>query len=528
MAQIVLATLNAKYIHAAFGLRYLLANLGDLRPEAELLEFDLNQRPLEIVEALLRPQPRIVGLGVYIWNVSATTAVVRLLKRLRPEIAVVLGGPEVSYEPEDQDVVRHANFVITGEADLTFAQVCRDILAGRAPATKVIVAPLPDLSQLVLPYDEYTDDDVAHRLVYVEASRGCPFECEFCLSSLDIPVRQVPLPPLLERFGQLLRRGVRQFKFVDRTFNLNLEIARRILAFFHERYQPGLFLHFEMIPDRLPEGLREWIVRFPPGALQFEVGIQTFNSEVSARIRRRQDAAVAKANLRFLREQTGAHLHVDLIAGLPGESLDSFALGFDQLVALQPQEIQVGILKRLRGTSIGRHDPEWGMVYSPDPPYEVLENRLLDFGTLQRLRRFARVWDLVANSGNFQETSRRLWLGAASPFVAFLRWSDWLHAQVGRQHAIALNRLARCLLDYLTAVVGQPPAEVIASLQRDFQRASRQDLPPFLRADSTSAATATPPRPAPAPHSKRQRRHGSGPPPPAVPPHGDGRSAGGD
>ena len=147
------------------------------------------------------------------------------------------------------------------------------------------------------------------------------------------------------------------------------------------------------------------IARFPPGALQFEVGVQTFNAEVAERISRRQDYARLEDNLRFLREQTGVHIHADLIAGLPGESLESFAAGFDRLVALGPHEIQVGILKRLRGTPIVRHDAEWQMVYNPHPPYEILQNRLIDFATMQKLRRFARYWDLVGNSGNFVETT---------------------------------------------------------------------------------------------------------------------------
>ena len=142
---------------------------------------------------------------------------------------------------------------------------------------KIIAAELPDFSRLALPYDLYRTEDIAHRIVYIEASRGCPFTCEFCLSSLDIPVRAVPLPVLLEQLQKLLDRGLKQFKFVDRTFNLNVAVSRTILEFLLERSQPGHFFHFEMIPDRLPEPLREVIARFPPGMLQFEVGIQTFN-----------------------------------------------------------------------------------------------------------------------------------------------------------------------------------------------------------------------------------------------------------
>src|SRR6185503_5035669 len=167
--------------------------------------------------------------GVYIWNVAETTEVVETLKRLAPQLVVVLGGPEVSYETEQQSIVQWADYVITGEADLKFGELCRQLLRDEKPLAKIQPAPLPDFSQLVLPYELYTDEDVAHRVIYVEASRGCPFTCEFCLSSLDIPVRQAPLPGLLGQLQRLLERGVKQFKFVDRTFNLNVSVSRAIL-----------------------------------------------------------------------------------------------------------------------------------------------------------------------------------------------------------------------------------------------------------------------------------------------------------
>jgi radical SAM superfamily enzyme YgiQ (UPF0313 family) len=496
MADIVLTTLNAKYIHASFGLRYLLANLGSLRPRACLLEFDIKQRAMDIVEALLAHQPRIVGMGIYIWNAALSAEVVGLLKRVRPEVIVILGGPEVSFETDQQEICRQADYVITGEADFKFAELCANLLDGQAPLQKVIPAELPDLNRLALPYDLYDDRDVAHRIIYVEASRGCPFTCEFCLSSLDVPVRQIPLDPLLASLQRLLERGVRQFKFVDRTFNLNLNVSQAILEFFVARYRPGLFLHFEMIPDRLPEALRELIVKFPPGALQFEVGIQSFNEEVANRIKRRQNLAKLADNFAFLRDRTGVHIHADLIVGLPGESMESFGRGFDQLIALRPQEIQVGILKRLRGTPIVRHDVEWQMVYSDRPPYEILQTKLIDFQQMQRLRRFARYWDLLGNSGNFVESTPLLWKESGRPFESFMRWSDWLHAVSGRSHGIALTDLAEFLFNYLTAQPGLASAEVASALWRDYQRGGRSDRPTFLRSYLDPAETKT--------HSPRQ------------------------
>jgi len=481
MSEIVLTTLNAKYIHAAFGLRYLLANMGELRPRTALLEFDINQRPLDIVEVILASNPVIVGFGVYIWNVSETTDVVAAIKQIRPQIKVILGGPEVSYESEEQQIVALADYVVSGEADLKFAELCREVLAGRAPSAKIIAAPIPEFTQLVLPYDLYDEKDVAHRIIYVEASRGCPFSCEFCLSSLDIPVRQVPLPNLLEELQKLLDRGVKHFKFVDRTFNLNPNTSKTLLQFFLERYQSGLFFHFEMIPDRLPEALRALIAQFPSGALQFEVGIQSFNEEVCELISRRQDVRKLEDNFRFLRAHSGVHIHADLIAGLPGESLESFGAGFDRLIALGPQEIQVGILKRLRGTPIVRHDDQWQMRYNPQPPYEILENKLLDFATMQRLRRFSRYWDMVGNSGNFVETTPLLWRNNASPFSSFLRFSSWLFEKVGRTDSIALARLAELVFEFTTAELAFSSVEVAEIMWGDLQRGGRREKPEFLR-----------------------------------------------
>ena len=508
MPEIVLATLNTKYIHAAFGLRYLMANLGPLQSCACIAEFDINQRPLDVAEALLARTPRIIGFGVYIWNITQTAQVIAIIKKIQPDLTIILGGPEVSYETGLQPIVQLADYVISGEADLKFAEVCQKLLSGERPAEKVIPAEPPEFPQLVLPYHLYNDRDVAHRIIYLEASRGCPFTCEFCLSSLDIPVRQVALPALIDQLQRLLDRGVKQFKFVDRTFNLNLNASRALLEFFLDRHQPGQFYHFEMIPDRLPPALREVIARFPPGSLQFEVGIQTFNEEVGTLISRRQNYARLEDNFHFLRTRTGVHIHADLIAGLPGETLPSFAAGFDRLIALGPQEIQVGILKRLRGTPIARHDSEWQMVYDSNPPYEILQNRLLDFATLHQLRRFARYWDLVGNSGNFIETTPLIWSGRSrTPFDSFLHFTQWLHARVGRTDSIALVRLMDLLFKFLITELGLDPKSAAEALWRDYRRGGRRDKPSFLKeflADGNPQVS-THAQLLPAP--KRQARH---------------------
>ena len=504
MPEILLSTLNAKYIHAAFGLRYLLANMGELSDRTAIQEFDINQRPLDIAEAILAARPTILGLGIYIWNVLPATELIRILRQICPGLIIILGGPEVSHEVDRQEIVLLSDHVITGEADLQFAEVCRRRLAGETGLPRIIPAQLPLMEQLVLPYHLYTAADCAHRVVYVEASRGCPFTCEFCLSSLDVPVRAVPLEPFFEAMQGLLDRGVHQFKFVDRTFNLNLAVSRRILEFFLDRWKPGLFVHFEMVPDRLPPELRDIIRRFPTGALQFEVGVQSLNPEVENRIRRRQNHPRMIDNFTWLRAETGVHIHADLIIGLPGEDMESFGRGFDQLLFLGPQEIQVGILKKLRGTSLDRHDRDWGMVYQSTAPYEVLQTRQLDFGTLARLRRFAKFWDLFGNSGHFKRSLPRVWSGG-SPFAGLLLWSDWLHSRGARTSGVALSRQFQFLWDYLVGQLGQPAEEVAQDLGGDYLDSGHSDRPPWWPSSLEPPESRTPRRNPALP--RRQARH---------------------
>lgn len=506
MSEILLATLNSRYIHTAFGLRCLYANLGELQARCAIQEYDIKQRPVDIAEALLANRPKIIGLGIYIWNVEPSTELVEILKQLAPEVVIVLGGPEVSYETDRQRIIALADHVITGEADLAFGGLCRRLLAGDTPP-KIIAAQLPVLTDLAFPYDAYRDEDIAHRVLYVEASRGCPFSCEFCLSSVDIPVRSFPLDGFLAEMAKLIERGASQFKFLDRTFNLNLQTSAAILQFFLDRWRPGMFYHFEMVPDRFPEALRGLIAQFPPGALQFEVGIQTFHPVTSALISRRQNLERLEANLTFLRGQTGVHVHADLIVGLPGEDLASFGAGFDRLLRLGPQEIQVGILKRLRGTPIGRHDQEFGMIYAQRAPYELLCNRELDFTTMQRLKRFARFWDLVGNSGRFSRTLPILLEQgpAESPFANFMTFAERLFARHAKQHGISPDHLGEALYQLL-AEWGVPHALLIEALAADHRAMGSRNPPLYLTRLQRPAAdrTETPP---PAGLPRRQQRH---------------------
>jgi radical SAM superfamily enzyme YgiQ (UPF0313 family) len=445
---IVLTTLNARYAHASLGLRYLMANMGDLSEQTVLQEFVIGGKTTDIVEKLLSHRKNgeklIIGFGVYIWNVEEISKIVAMLKQIAPEIFIILGGPEVSYECEQQTIVKHADYVITGWGDITFAELCGQLLHGPKPLMKIHAGKQPPLNEIKLPYEFYSNEDLQQRTLYVEASRGCPFKCEFCLSSLDKTAWPFDIDVFLQEMESLYQRGARLFKFVDRTFNLNIQTSLKIMQFFLDKLNScpddPVFAHFEVVPDHLPEALKKGIKQFPAGTLQFEIGIQTFNPQVQALISRRQNNDKAAENIRWLRQHSHAHLHVDLIAGLPGEDMNSFAAGFNQLYALQPHEIQFGILKRLRGTPIIRHTEEYGLIFDQDTPYTILANRDIDFLDMQRLVRFARYWDLIANSGRFTHTLPVV-LGQ-SAFENFMDLSDWIYARTDATHRFALERLA--------------------------------------------------------------------------------------
>ncbi len=481
---ILLCTLNSRFIHSAFGLRYIYANLEELQSQTQILEFTISQDTRRIAEKILAHDPKIVGFGVYIWNTRQTEEVISILKRVKPELVVVIGGPEVSHEAHGQSIVAKADYVIQGEADFLFRKLCRDLGAGIKPE-KIIRADLPEISLIKLPYEFYTDDDVKNRVMYVEASRGCPYKCEYCLSSLDKTVRNFDLDLFLNEISKLIDRGARQFKFVDRTFNLSISFSTRILEFFLKRIDLGLFLHFELVPDRLPDELKELIVKFPPGSLQFEIGIQTFDPEVSKLISRKNNMIKVAENFKFLREKTGVHTHADLIVGLPGETLETFGLGFNQLVELDPDEVQVGILKRLKGTPIMRHDQEHQMIYQDHPPFQILSTKAMPFSTIQRMTLFAKFWDLVANSGNFKSTVKFLKSDTKekgnSFFELFLELTDFLESKHPESHSIALLNLLESLWVYLTAELKLPEAQARELLLSDYCGSIKRDVPKFLR-----------------------------------------------
>ena len=478
MSKIILTTLNSRFTHSAIGLRYIYANMQELQADSKILEFSINDAIQTVAEDILVHKPSIIGIGVYIWNVSEVSELIHIIKKIAPEITIILGGPEVSYTPFRVNL-DDSDFIIQGEGDTAFYKLSRAILSNQAPKEKIIPMSLPNLKELELPYKYYTDDDIKNRYIYVEISRGCPFECEFCLSSMDEKVRAFDLDEILKEFEILWKRGARNFKFVDRTFNLNMKTANRILDFFLAK-EPPYFAHFEVIPDHFPSSLREKIAKFPDGALQLEIGIQTLNLEVADNISRLLNLKKVDENISFLEHKTHAHIHLDLIVGLPGETLESFGKNLDKLVSLSSCEIQIGILKKLSGTYIKRHDKDFAMVYSDKPPYDILKNSLLSFDDIQMMKRFARFWDLTYNSGNFKRSLPLLW-AESTVYEEFQLFSLWIYSQTASTWKISLQRLGELLFTYLSEVKKLDSEQVALEMLEDMMKLKGRAVPSYLK-----------------------------------------------
>ena len=475
---IILTTLNSRFTHSSLGLRYIYVNMQELTCKTKILEFSINDAIQTIAEQIMDEMPSIVGIGVYIWNATEIKELIEIIKKVSPQTIIILGGPEVSYEPFRVDYSL-ADFIIQGEGDTSFYKLVKKISEGEKPEFRIIKPVIENLKEVSFPYEYYTDEDIKNRYIYVEASRGCPFLCEFCLSSIDEKIRTFDLDKLIEEFEKLWQRGARNFKFVDRTFNINMRLANRILDFFIAKDEE-YFAHFEVIPDHFPDSIKEKIALFPHGALQLEIGIQTLNEVIAENISRPLKLDKIKENIAFLENYTTAHIHLDLIVGLPGEDLKSFGKNLDMLVSMSSCEIQVGILKKLSGTTIGRHDEIFGMVYSDIPPYDILKTKELSFKDIQNMKRFARFWDIYYNSGNFKNTVNLLKVDDAI-YQNFSNFSLWIYEQTASTYKISIDRQAQHLFDYLTCKLNIAKEIVAQAMLEDILKVKGRAVPSYLK-----------------------------------------------
>jgi len=449
---ILLVGVNARYSHCAFAARSLIANLGALAPRADLLECDLEITPLQLAQRILAYSPRVVSFTTYLWNVRLAEATARILRRVSPSVRLVAGGPELTADYPHADLF---DTVIVGEGESAFRAFCESVLTNGddAPFPAVVIKDTgEDPATLALPYDLYTDTDLAQRTIYVETSRGCPFSCAYCTSA-GTGLRPLPLSRLLPAFDGLWQRGLRQFKFLDRSFNAPVAHACAVLDFFLDRVTADTRLHLEIQADRLHPDVLKRLTAFPNETLHLEVGVQTLTPHVAATIGRSPDTAHTLENVRVLTQETGATVHADLIFGLPGEDEAAFVRSFNKLVTVcAPPKVQVNLLKGLPGTRFVREAQRFGLVFNPEPPYELLYSDAMDFATLARVQRFARCWELVHNRGHFSEACRRLrTLADGDPYACYQALTDHLSAAEGKLFAIARARLAVLLDDFLSS-----------------------------------------------------------------------------
>lgn len=484
---------NARFSHVAFALKTLRANLPPAyHDSSRIFEFTIQNDPTEAAYAILETAPRIVALSVYLWSIDFMRQLAQILKATAPQIRLIIGGPEIA-APEtrlEDPLFACADAIIVGEGERAVAALCTKFLESGEKAAagypeiapmldgKIITAPKPDIGELRLPYDEYSDEDLKHRILYVETGRGCPYRCAFCLSSGDKPLRYFALDKLFPAFQKLIDRGARTFKFLDRTLNASLQRALALLDFFLP-YRETISLHFEMVPHEIPEALLEKLALYPPGAIQIEFGVQTLTPHVAAAISRQLNAERLLHNLARLREKTRVHIHADLIAGLPGETFEEFAQGFLRLQASGVQEIQLGILKRLKGSPLDRDAQKHGLIFSTLPPYEVLQTPTMSFRELTQFKRFAHFYDTLVNNANFPKTVHAICHDA--PFARFMALTQWIYTQTQATNGISQTRWVILLFRYMTEICRFSPQTASITIIEDYLRSRKEDIPPILK-----------------------------------------------
>ncbi|MGF9917052.1 DUF4080 domain-containing protein [Paenibacillus ehimensis] len=424
MKNIVLSTLNAKYIHTSLALRYLKAfNQNDF-PGIQIAEYTIKDPAMNIVSDIYQRKPEVVGFSCYIWNIEETIVVVSMLKKIMPGLIVVLGGPEVSYDTEYwMNRLPEVDFIVVGEGEETLHHLLTELEGDRAlysvfglayrnkQGQVVINPPRPKLALDDIPTPHRFAEDVpslGNRVVYFETSRGCPFSCQFCLSSIEVGVRYFDMERTKSDLLYLIRSGAKLIKFVDRTFNIKRDYAMEIFEFLIQNHS-GCVFQFEITADIMrPEVLDYLAENAPPGIFRFEIGVQSTNDLTNNLVKRRQNFAKLTRTVTKVKESGKIDQHLDLIAGLPEEDYNSFRKTFNDVFALGPEELQLGFLKMLRGTGM-RHDADkYGYLYMDHAPYEILGNNILPFSDLVRIKRVEDVLEKYWNAHRMDHTVRYL------------------------------------------------------------------------------------------------------------------------
>lgn len=478
---ILLIAINAKYIHSNLAVYSLKSYADEYREHVKLLEYTINHRTDYILQEIYKQQPDVLCFSCYIWNFRYVQELVTEFHKIAPEVSIWAGGPEVSYDTETflaaYPMVRG---VMTGEGEATFLELCRFYVegAGRRAAADIaagsgrsdITSGLEEIAGLVfrdsegklvrtparepLPMDElpfcYENlEDFENRIIYYETSRGCPFSCSYCLSSIEKGLRLRSLDLVEKELQFFLDHRVPQVKFVDRTFNCSHSHALAVWRYLQAHDNGVTNFHFEISADLLTEEELSLIAVMRPGLIQLEIGVQSTNGATIWEIHRTMDLPRLKQAVSRVRSMGNVHQHLDLIAGLPEEDYGSFAESFRQVYALKPQQLQLGFLKVLKGSYLFEHREEYGLAYREFPPYEVLRTRWLSYGEILKIKLVEEMLEVYYNSGQFGLTMKVLELTEDNPFELYLKLGEFYerHGLFAMSH----SRIRRCqiLLDYI-------------------------------------------------------------------------------
>lgn len=434
--KILLTAVNAKYIHSNPAIYSLRAYQRKYMPQysdmVELASYTINHQPSAILADIYTRKPDVVAISCYIWNISIVRQVTKEIKKIMPQTDIWLGGPEVSFDGEA--IIRdypHITGVMIGEGEQTFSDLCAyyagemalpdiaGIVWRGADGCPVVTKPRALTELTTIPFLYQDLDEFANRIIYYESSRGCPFSCSYCLSSIDKTVRLRDLDVVQEELKFFLDKKVAQVKFIDRTFNCNKKHALTIWKYLLNNDNGVTNFHFEVAADILDAEELEVLRQFRAGAVQLEVGVQSTNPHTIQEINRVMDLEKLTKVLAHIREGHNIHLHLDLIAGLPYENLASFANSFNEVYVMQPEQLQLGFLKVLKGSKMYHNAEQYGICYTSEPPYEVLYTNWLSYEEVLKLKQIEEMVELYYNSNQYTYTLPMLLNEFATPYEMF-------------------------------------------------------------------------------------------------------------
>ena len=416
---VVLSTLNSKFIHSSLALRYLKA-YGEAHGQAyDIVEYTINMPVLHILSDITEHDIDVLGFACYIWNIEMTLHVVDMVKAVRPDIKIVLGGPEVSFTADELlERCPNIDYIVQGEGEEAFHDLVTALQLGNDGLDPVIpgvrgrrdgsilgsleAVEVSDLSSIPFPYTEEDMEDLEHKIIYYESSRGCPFSCQYCLSGNKNTVRFFPQERTLEELQWFIDHGVKQVKFVDRTFNCAPHHHRPLMEFMRDS-DTDMNFHLEMEPELMTEWETNILCETPPGRIQIEVGVQSTHKKTLDAINRYNDWPYIQKSIRPIIQAGRTHVHMDLIVGLPHEDFNRFGQSFNDLFSLQPHALQIGFLKLLKGSGV-RRMREYKYVADPLAPYEVLSTHVLPYDDVRFLKYFEDVFERFYNSERFRTT----------------------------------------------------------------------------------------------------------------------------